>query len=483
MTITDTASVPSTVGFTVNGQPVSVRADHPHLLAALREELDITSPKDGCSPSGQCGCCTVLVDGTGRRVLPAVAGEGGGPGDHDPRGLRSGRAAALRRRLRGLRRAAVRLLHPRHRRAGQGPGRQEGRRPHPGGHGPPPGRPPVPLHGVREGAGGHRVGGGRARSWRPTCRAASGPAAPSYEARELTLGDRGYVDDLRVPGMLHAALRLTDHARADIHRIDIESARAAPGVVAVLTAADIPGALRVGIIHTDWPIMIPEGGRTSYAGDVLAIVVAETRQQARAAAELVEVDYGVLRPLTDAVAALDDPEISVWGTDSNTLSVSEYRRGDVEAALGGQRARGRGGVPHPAHRARLPGARGHPGRARRRGRHDARVLGRAGGVGRPQPDRLGPRGRPVAHHRRAGVQRRSVRRQGGHGQPGPRRLGRMAAPAPGEVRAVARGEPPHAPQTPPHRDGLPGRLRCGWPPHRGPCPDGGRFGCVRRRWA
>jgi aerobic-type carbon monoxide dehydrogenase small subunit (CoxS/CutS family) len=53
----------SGVAFTCNGRPVSVRADHPHLLAALREELDITSPKDGCSPTGQCGCCTVLVDG------------------------------------------------------------------------------------------------------------------------------------------------------------------------------------------------------------------------------------------------------------------------------------------------------------------------------------------------------------------------------------------------------------------------------------
>lgn len=51
------------VGFVVNGTPVTVRRDHPHLLAALREELNITSPKDGCSPSGQCGCCTVLVDG------------------------------------------------------------------------------------------------------------------------------------------------------------------------------------------------------------------------------------------------------------------------------------------------------------------------------------------------------------------------------------------------------------------------------------
>src|SRR3954447_366758 len=53
----------SAVTFTCNGSPVSVRADHPHLLAALREELDVTSPKDGCSPSGQCGCCTVLIDG------------------------------------------------------------------------------------------------------------------------------------------------------------------------------------------------------------------------------------------------------------------------------------------------------------------------------------------------------------------------------------------------------------------------------------
>ncbi|HEY6698803.1 MAG TPA: 2Fe-2S iron-sulfur cluster-binding protein, partial [Acidimicrobiales bacterium] len=50
------------VSFTLNGGEVEV-GDHPHLLAALREELDVTSPKDGCSPSGQCGCCTVLIDG------------------------------------------------------------------------------------------------------------------------------------------------------------------------------------------------------------------------------------------------------------------------------------------------------------------------------------------------------------------------------------------------------------------------------------
>ena len=94
--------------------------------------------------------------------------------------------------------------------------------------------------------------------------------------------------------MLHAALRLTDHARADITAIDTAAALAADGVVAVFTAADIPGELRVGLIHKDWPIMIPVGGRTSCAGDVLAIVVAETREQARAAVELVDVGYDVL---------------------------------------------------------------------------------------------------------------------------------------------------------------------------------------------
>ncbi|MEO5900588.1 MAG: 2Fe-2S iron-sulfur cluster-binding protein, partial [Ilumatobacteraceae bacterium] len=51
------------IEFELNGTPVTVREDHPHLLAAIREELDVTSPKDGCSPSGQCGCCTVMIDG------------------------------------------------------------------------------------------------------------------------------------------------------------------------------------------------------------------------------------------------------------------------------------------------------------------------------------------------------------------------------------------------------------------------------------
>jgi len=142
------------------------------------------------------------------------------------------------------------------------------------------------------------------------------------------------VDDLRLPGMLHAALRLADHARADVVAIETGAAVTFPGVEAVYTAADIPGALRVGILHTDWPVMIPVGGRTSYLGDVLAIVVAQDRQTAFRAAELVEVTYEVHPPITDAVAAIAPgaPD-AVWELDGNVLSRSVYQRGDVDAAL------------------------------------------------------------------------------------------------------------------------------------------------------
>src|SRR4029079_4680277 len=68
-----------TASFVLNGSPVSVYRKHLHLLAALREELDVTSPKDGCSPSGQCGCWTVLIDGKAvvscQQSLAKVAGK------------------------------------------------------------------------------------------------------------------------------------------------------------------------------------------------------------------------------------------------------------------------------------------------------------------------------------------------------------------------------------------------------------------------
>ena len=133
--------------------------------------------------------------------------------------------------------------------------------------------------------------------------------------------------------MLHASLHFTAHARAKVLAIDSSKALALDGVSAVFTAADVPGELMVGIIYKDWPVMIPIGGFTSYAGDVLAVVVARDRITARAAAELIDVQYEVLKPITDPRSAITSNEVAVWKTTSNVLSTSTYKRGDVDAAF------------------------------------------------------------------------------------------------------------------------------------------------------
>jgi xanthine dehydrogenase molybdenum-binding subunit len=323
----------ATITFSLNGSPATVRADHPHLLAALREELDVTSPKDGCSPSGQCGCCTVLLDSKAQVACqtPLTKVEGRsvttleGLDEAERRRYAQAFAAAgglqcgfcipgivMRAKAQVDRKGAALAREDMARHLGAHLCRCTGY---------------VKILDAIE-----TVASGREVVLAP--RGGIGSRGAKYEAEALALGDRGYVDDLRPPGLLHAALRLTDHARADVVRIDTAGALAAPGAVAVFTAADIPGDLRVGIIHKDWPVLIPEGGRTSYAGDVLAIVVAETRQAARDAAALVEVTYEALAPLTDPDVAMASDQVAVWGTDGNVLSRSAYARGDVDAALG-----------------------------------------------------------------------------------------------------------------------------------------------------
>jgi xanthine dehydrogenase molybdenum-binding subunit len=169
----------------------------------------------------------------------------------------------------------------------------------------------------------------------PHCEPVGGVGSRSvkYEAQQLALGDRGYVDDIRIDGMQHSALHLTSHARARVIDIDATAALAHPNVTAVFTAADVPGELMVGIIYKDWPVMIPVGGMTSYAGDVLAIVVATDRISAREAAQLVDVTYEVLPPVTDPRKALTNENIAVWKTESNILSTSSYSRGDADGAF------------------------------------------------------------------------------------------------------------------------------------------------------
>ncbi len=318
--------------FVLNGETVSVSNRHPHLLYALREELGVISAKDGCAPQGQCGCCTVLIDGkasiTCQMPLARIAGktittiEGFDPAEVDRYADTFAACGALQCGFctPGIVVRAKSQIDKK----GSALTTEEMAR-HLGGH-------LCRCTGYVKildaidalARGEHRV---------PEVNGGVGSSGVKYEGRELAIGQRPYIDDLHFDGMLHGALVLTQHARADIIGINTVAASSTPGVVRVLTAADVPGALKVGLIHKDWPIFIPEGGRTSYMGDVLALVVAVDRETAHRGAALVETTYKVLRPITDAVAAIDDPERAVWQLEGNVLARSKYHRGDVDAAL------------------------------------------------------------------------------------------------------------------------------------------------------
>lgn len=315
--------------FTLNGRAVSIEAANGQtLLTVLRDECGLRSMKDGCAPEGSCGACTVIVDGhavvscarpaervDGRVVetlegLPAEVRElwadafvatGASQCGYCSPGIIMKAEALLRRDPEPSRDAIARALAGNLCRCTGYASIIDG----------------VELAAaVRRGsvAGVEPVAGAR------------------YEGRALALGEKPFVGDLVAPGMLHGALRFAGVPRAVVRRIDTARARAVPGVVAVLTAADVPGRREQGLIVPDWPLLVAEGETIRYVGDILAAVAAESREAAAEAAALVEVELEPLAPVTDPFDALAEgaPLIHAGG---NLLEHSEIRRGDVDAAL------------------------------------------------------------------------------------------------------------------------------------------------------
>jgi selenium-dependent xanthine dehydrogenase len=159
-----------------------------------------------------------------------------------------------------------------------------------------------------------------------------GSSAPRYRGLQLALGDADFVGDMVAPGMLHGALRFSDHPRARVLGIDTSRAAAYPGVVTVVTAADVPGERTQGLLTKDWRQFVAPGETTAYVGDVIAAVAAESRHAAREATALVDVEYEVLEPVTDPFEAMED-DAPLLHERGNVLSVSRVKRGDVEDAL------------------------------------------------------------------------------------------------------------------------------------------------------
>ena len=307
------------------------------LLETLRERCDVRSTKNGCQPQGQCGCCLALVDGMPKVTcaMPAAKAEGreiltleGLPESERQLIARSFVTAAGLQCgfcIPGIALQAYRLLEK-----DPDPSRDE----------------------IARALAGHlcRCTGytkildaielmARARRGEedpvPSQDGRVGASLARFTGEELTLGDRPYVDDLELPGMLYGAVLLSPHARARVLGIDTAEARALPGVEAVLTAEDVTGERWFGLIYPDWPGFVAVGEEVRCVGDIVAAVAAVDEATARAAVELVEVDYQRLDPVLEPEAAMADGAPRVNPKHDNVLSETVVRRGDADEALAG----------------------------------------------------------------------------------------------------------------------------------------------------
>jgi xanthine dehydrogenase molybdenum-binding subunit len=324
------------VEFKLNGavQRVEPREGE-SLLDTLRERCHVTSPKDGCSPQGQCGCCLVLVDGNPKTACAVDAHKTQGKDVVTLEGISAEERALTQQAftaaaglqcgfcIPGIALRAKHLIDK-----NPNPSRDQiaqaldvhlcrctgyvkivdaiellakARR----------GEPiPAPVTDARVGASFQRVGAGA-----------------------MTLGERPYVADMVREGMLHGAVMLSPHPRAKLVSLDVSKARAHPGVKAVATAAEVPGERWYGILYSDWPGFVAVGEEARCVGDVIAAVAAVDVATAREAIALIDAQWEVLPAVLDPVFSLSPGAPQVNPKHDNQLSKSVIRRGDAEGAL------------------------------------------------------------------------------------------------------------------------------------------------------
>ena len=149
------------------------------------------------------------------------------------------------------------------------------------------------------------------------------------DAVEKVTGEAIFTDDLQFENMLFAAVKRAGVPHAFVQRINLDKAREVPGVVTIMTARDVPGENIHGLVILDWPVMVGVGERVRYVGDAIAIVAAESQEAAKAAVELIEVEFDLQPVVSDAVQARQEgqPQIHEKG---NLLKHIKVRKGDPE---------------------------------------------------------------------------------------------------------------------------------------------------------
>jgi selenium-dependent xanthine dehydrogenase len=319
------------IEFRLNGEKVRFKGDiNKPLLHLLREDMHITSVKDGCSGEGVCGACLVEIDGKAKlscriRIedihnaeITTLEGIPGNIRDMLANAFVSKGAVQCGFCTPGmLMRAKILFNH------NAGPSRDEIKK-------------ALNLNlcrctGYKKIVDAIEAAANALRSGKSIDlaqeEASVGTSYPKSDAVKTALGQRNFVDDIRLEGMLHAALRFSDYPKATVRKIDFSDALKLKGVIRIFTASDIPGRHYSGLIFDDWALMIGLNETTCYIGDVIAGVVAETKYIAREAVRLIKVDYEVLSPVTEAVAAIKESADEVHHGKPNILEKCIVRHG------------------------------------------------------------------------------------------------------------------------------------------------------------
>ncbi|MEZ4863162.1 MAG: molybdopterin cofactor-binding domain-containing protein [Caldilineaceae bacterium] len=156
---------------------------------------------------------------------------------------------------------------------------------------------------------------------------------PRPDAVDKVTGKGIYADDLYVEGMLYACALRSQYPHARLLRIDVSKARALPGVVAVLTAKDIPGRRESGVHEVDWPVLCAD--KVRYVGDAIALVAAVSEALAEDALKLIEVEYEPLPVVTGPkqAAAPGAPILHEHHPTGNFKATYTLKHGDLAAGF------------------------------------------------------------------------------------------------------------------------------------------------------
>ena len=321
--------------FTVNGQSVNVEKNQ-KLIRFLRDTLHLTSVKDGCS-EGACGTCTVLIDGKATKAcIPQtdkmegktiITVEGLSDFEKEVYTYAFGKAGAVQCGfcIPGMIMSAKALLD-----VNQNPTREEAAFAIRNNICRCTGYVKI-IDGILLAAEIFRAGKLPEESdadWR------LGSRIPRVDVEEKVHGTGKYPDDFYLDGMCYGSALRSAHPRARVLSIDTSEAKALPGVVAVLTAEDIPGENKIGHLKHDQYTMIPVGGLTHYLGDAIALVAAEDMETLEKAKKLIQVEYEVLTPVRsiEEAAAPEAPLVF----DEETTNVQAYKhvsRGNADEAI------------------------------------------------------------------------------------------------------------------------------------------------------